>query len=110
MKNVSSTEANIALVQGLYSAFFKGDLASVLAGCAPDIDWESIGPRNGYPIFGPRHGTAEVAQFFASLTEAQHFNEFSPKEFLASGDTVVVLGHYAFTVNHNGHEVATDWA
>ena len=110
MKNVSTTEANIALVQGMYSAFFKGDLASVLAACAPDIDWESIGPRKGYPIFGPRHGTAEVEQFFGALTEVHHFSEFSPNEFLASGDTVVVLGHYAFAINRNDRKVAADWA
>ena len=110
MKNVSSTEANIALVQGMYAAFFRGDLASVLAACAPDIDWESIGPRKGYPIFGPRHGTAEVEEFFGSLREVHHFSEFSPNEFLASGDTVVVLGHYAFTINRNDRKVATDWA
>jgi len=110
MKNVSTTEANIALVQGMYAAFFKGDLPNVLAACAPDIDWESIGPRKGYPIFGPRRGTAEVKEFFGSLVEVHHFSEFSPNEFLASGDTVVVLGHYAFTINRNDRKVATNWA
>jgi steroid delta-isomerase-like uncharacterized protein len=110
MKNVSTTEANIALVQGMYSAFFKRDLASIIATCTPDIDWESIGPRNGYPIFGPRHGTGEVEQFFHTLAEVHQFNEFSPQEFLAAGDIVVVLGHYAFTINHNGRKVASDWA
>jgi steroid delta-isomerase-like uncharacterized protein len=110
MKNFANAEANIALVQGLYSAFFKRDLASIIAACAPDVEWESIGPRDAYPIFGPRHGIAAVEQFFRTLAEVHHFNEFSPQEFLASGDMVVVLGHYAFTISHNGRKVASDWA
>ena len=110
MKTVSTAEANIALVQSMYTAFFKRDLASIFAACTPDIDWESIGPRKGYPIFGPRRGVGEVEQFFQTLAEVHQFSEFSPKEFLASGETVVVLGHYAFTISHNRRVVASDWA
>src|SRR5579871_143294 len=110
MKNVSTAEANIALVQRMYTAFFKRDIASIIAACTPDIDWESIGPRSGYPIFGPRRGVGEVEQFFQTLAEVHQFSEFSPKEFLGSGETVVVLGHYALTISHNRRVVASDWA
>ena len=110
MKTVSTAEANIALVQSMYTAFFKRDLASIFAACTPDIDWESIGPRKGYPNLGPRRGVGEVEQFFQTLAEVHQFSEFSPKEFLASGETVVVLGHYAFTISHNRRVVASDWA
>jgi len=77
--------------------------------CAPDIDWESIGPRKDFPLFGPRNGPAEVAQFFHDLPNIHEFSEFAPREFLARRHTVVALGHYAFTFNHNGRKVATDW-
>jgi steroid delta-isomerase-like uncharacterized protein len=110
MKNVGTTEANIALVQNIYAAFGRGDIPAVMAMCAPDIDWDSIGPRKDFPLFGPRRGIAEVERFFRALPEVHQFSEFSPDEFLAGGDTVVALGHYAFTINRNGRKVATDWA
>jgi steroid delta-isomerase-like uncharacterized protein len=110
MKNVGSAEANVALVREVYAAFGRGDIATVLAHCAPDIDWDSIGPRKDFPLFGPRHGRSEVEGFFREIPRLYQFTEFAPREFMASGETVVALGHYAFTVHHNGHKVATDWA
>jgi uncharacterized protein len=110
MKNVSAGEGNIALAQNMYAAYFHGDLPAIMAALAPDIDWESIGPRSGYPIFGPRSGVAEVEQLFRQLQDVHEFTEFSPRTFLAGGDEVAVLGHYAFTIRKNGRKVASDWA
>jgi steroid delta-isomerase-like uncharacterized protein len=110
MKNVSSTEANVALVRSMYAAFGRGDIAAIVAACSPDIDWEVVGAAEDFPLFGARHGSAGVEGFFRQLPEVHRFTEFSPENFAAGGDTVVALGHYSFAFNHNGRKVATEWA
>jgi len=110
MKNVSSNEANVALVKSMYAALGRGDIPSILAMCSPDIDWEVIGPAKDFPLLGARRGRAGVEKFFRDLPEVHTFTEFSPENFIAGGDTVVVLGHYSFTFNRNSRHVATEWA
>ena len=110
MKPVNATEANIALVQAMYAAFFSGDMDTIVNSMTPDVDWQSIGPAKDFPLFAPRHGAAEVVRFFEDLKESLTFTEFSPREFVASGNTVVCLGHYAMTFNRSGRKAATDWA
>ena len=109
MKTVSTTEANIALAQSVYAAYGRGDMAAMFDLMAPDIDWESIGPRKDYPLFGPRLGKAEAEGFFHLMPTLHQFSEFSPNEFLAGGDKVAVLGHYALTMNRSGRKMASDW-
>ena len=55
------SNANVALVQGLYAAFGRGDVADIIAGLAPDVHWESGGRRSDFPTFGPRKGPSRGA-------------------------------------------------
>jgi steroid delta-isomerase-like uncharacterized protein len=110
MKNVSSTEANVGLVQSMYAAFGRGDIGAVVEFCAPGVDWEVIGPARKLSLFGARRGTTEVEGYFRLADETYTFTEFSPENFIAGGDTVVALGHYSFTFKHNGRNVATEFA
>ena len=54
------TAANIAHVQSMYAAFGRGDIASLLAGCTPDINWQTVGRQKDFPTLGPRKGIAQV--------------------------------------------------
>jgi uncharacterized protein len=105
------TEAqNTALVQDMYAAFGRGDIASLLDGCADDITWIGVygcGPQ--VPFSGEKHGKAEVAAFFKSVAETEKFSVFDPKQFIATGDTVVCLGHYTATT-HIGKQFDGDFA
>ena len=38
-----------------------------------------------------------VAEFFKQVAENINFSRFEPKEFIATGDKVVALGHYTAT-------------
>ena len=46
------------------------------------------------PTAGERHGKAEVGEFFKLVAQHINFSSFEPKEFIATGDKVVALGHY----------------
>lgn len=103
------TNANITMVQGLYAAFGRGDVAGILAGLTPDIDWQTLGPAKDYPIFGQRKGKAAVQEFFAQVAATEDFSEFAPRDFHAAGDKVFVLGSYAGKIKKTGKPFACEW-
>ena len=51
-----------------------------------------------------------MGQFFASLVDTQEVQHFDPREFIAQGDKVVALGHYAWRVKSSGREFGGDFA
>jgi ketosteroid isomerase-like protein len=102
-------QANISMVQNMYAAFGRGDIATLLEGMALDIDWRVNGPRGVYPSIGRWQGRAQVKEFFRLVAETETFSDFSPRSFHASDDRVFVLGHYVFKLNKNGRTVASDW-
>ena len=103
------SEANIATVQSLYAAFGRGEMQTLLDGCAPDVTWECGGRGGDFPVFGVRTGVAGVADFFRTVAEVLDFSEFSPREFYADKDKVFVFGHFAMTMKRNGRKVDADW-
>ena len=103
------SNANITLVQGLYAAFGRGDVAGILVGLTPDIDWQTLGPPKDYPTFGQRKGKAAVQEFFAQVATTEEFSEFSPREFYAADDKVFALGSYAGKITKTGKTFACEW-
>jgi ketosteroid isomerase-like protein len=103
------SQANIATVQNLYAAFSRGDIDTIIDACLPDVEWESGGRKEDFPVFGARKGKAEVQDFFRIVAETQDFDEFSPRDFYADRDKVFVLGRYALTLKKNGQKAASDW-
>ncbi len=93
------TEAqNTALIKGMYAAFGRGDIATLVENCADDVVWIGVygcGPQVVHT--GERRGKAAVADFFKQVAESVKFETFEPKDFIATGDIVVTLGHYTGT-------------
>ena len=105
------SEANITAVQSLYAAFSRGDMATLLNGCTPDVDWESGGRgehNEGFPVFGQRKGPEAVQNFFETVAATLDFNQFTPREFYSDKDKVFVLGHYAMTMKKSKRSTAAD--
>jgi uncharacterized protein len=89
---------NTKVVQDAYAAFAKGDMPSLLAQFADDIVWTAVyGTDSHVPVSGERRGKAAVAEFFKQVAANVNFSRFEPKQFIATGDTVVALGHYTAT-------------
>ena len=87
-----TTQANVAFVQKAYADFLAGDISSILAALTDDIEW--ITPGKGVATEGVRHGKAEVAKFFEAVAATWKFTAFQPREYIASDDTVAVIGSY----------------
>jgi ketosteroid isomerase-like protein len=103
------SQADVALIQSLYAAFGRGDIATIIAALAPDVEWRLNGSRSDHPLLGTWTGAKGVQSFFEELAQLQDFSEFSPREFLAAGERVFVLGHYAATMRKTGRKAASDW-
>jgi ketosteroid isomerase-like protein len=93
---------NMALVQGVYEAFARGDVASLIATMAQEFRWipaENSPLDRGAPYVGPQEVLQNV--FMRIATEWEGF-EVLPDRFLDAGDTVVMEGRYAGTYKMTG--------
>jgi ketosteroid isomerase-like protein len=104
-----SEEQNTRLVQQAYRDFQNGDIRGVLNSLSEDIEWVTT-RLSGVPVGGTYHGVEEAGQFFSSLGDSQEPRHFEPREFVAQGEKVVALGHYAWHVESTGREWESDFA
>jgi ketosteroid isomerase-like protein len=108
-ENIVSAEENKQLITQGYELFQRGDIDGLLATYADDIEWCSPEMDN-VPFSGSYHGKDEVRQFFTDLSNAMVPLEFAPREMIAEGDKVMVLGHEAWSVRANNRRLEGDWA
>jgi ketosteroid isomerase-like protein len=108
LEPIMNEQQNTELVQQAYAAYGRGAVDDVLACMAADIDWE-IPAVPALAFTGKRQGRDQVAQYFQLAAEQQAVREFTPREFIAGGDKVVVLGHGAWTARETGQDFESDW-
>ncbi|WP_435362140.1 nuclear transport factor 2 family protein [Haloarchaeobius sp. DFWS5] len=97
---------NVEIVRGLYDPFNEGDLETVLAAMADDIEWtEPAGCTSGGTYVGPDEIREKV--FEVSMREFDPF-VVEPERFIDGGDTVVVLG--VFHATTQGTEIESPFA
>ena len=100
---------NTEVVQGTYEAVGRGDIPALLDLLTEDLQWTFQGP-SVMPFAGTRRGREGVAEFFSLVGENLEFQEFEPREFVAQGDTVVVLGFERSLVKSTGRTFKQEWA
>ena len=102
------SEDNLDVVRRGYDAFGRGDINALLELFDEQIHWVTPGPSE-LATSGRRTGRQEVGQFFASVNELFDIQRFEPKEYIAQGDRVVVLGAEAARVRSTGKMLELDW-
>lgn len=102
-------QENIKIVQQAYQNFKTGNIPALLNMVSERVEWR-LPEIDNVPFAGRRRGRDQVAQFFSLVAEAQEVQQFEPQEFIAQGDKVVVLGHYAWRVKKTGRTFKSDWA
>jgi uncharacterized protein len=83
-------QENVRIVKDGYAAFRQGDIQGLLALFAEDIEW--IVPGEGLPLAGTYSGLARVAGFFQKVSEMLEISFTEPREFVAEGNRVLVVG------------------
>lgn len=105
----ASPEAqNVQLVRQAYDAFGRGDIPGLLALLDDKIEWLTPGPAD-LPTAGARRGHAAVAEFFQTLSAVIEMQQFAPKDFIAQGDRVVVVGEDVARVKATGKSLEFQW-
>jgi ketosteroid isomerase-like protein len=108
--STSTNTSNSQTLRGMYDAFARGDVPTVLAGLDPDIVWNEA-EGSAYASGSPYHGPQAVVQgVFMRLGNEWNGYQVKPDKFIDSGDTVVVLGRYAGTFKATGQQIHAPFA
>ena len=104
-----SEQQNIEIVRRGYEAFGHGDMETLLGLFDEQIEWVSSGPSD-LPTAGRRTGRQQVAEFFTVLNDVFEIQRFEPKQFIAQGDQVVVLGEDTSRIKATSKVIEGEWA
>src|SRR5689334_24686333 len=90
-----------AVVHELFAAIQRDDHAAIAASLTDDVEWRVDGPAE-IPYAGVFHGPAEVVRFFDAFTAAVEFEAWAVRQFVAEGNTVVVIGDERWRAKSTG--------
>jgi len=96
---------NVRVVQEIYEAMARGEVAPVLARMTADARWDFNVGSSDVPWHVPAIGPEEIQRFLGGFIEKVTLTAFEPRRFIASGDDVVVDVHLTYTVKRTGKAV-----
>ena len=102
-----SEAANVQLIKELYDRLGKGNLETALGLMTDDVTFVVPGPP-GIGAAGTWRGHNGVRECFARLREAQENQSTDVQEFVAQGNTVVVLLHVIAKARSTGKRFESD--
>jgi uncharacterized protein len=98
-------QTNIELIQSVYEAFARGDVAYIASRVRADARWDFSVTVSDVPWHVPVTGSAEVPRFLAAFVENVQLEAFEPKRFMATESDVIVHLRLAYTVRRTGKRV-----
>jgi uncharacterized protein len=102
-----SIEENIRIVKDFFAAIGSGDKQAMRALSADDIEW--IIPGDDWPLAGVRRGHAGLADLLQTSSETMETSFMEPREFVAQGDRVLVVGFASGKVKATNKTWEDDW-
>jgi ketosteroid isomerase-like protein len=105
----AESDDSVATVKRMFAAFTARDLDALLRTVHPDSRWTYYG-ANPDLSRAEFTGHAKVKRFFERILERLEITAFNTDQFVVQGDTVVVLGSEAGTVNATGQPFRNEWS
>ena len=100
-----SIQENVQIVKDFFAAIGRGDTQGLLALSAEDIEWIIPGE---WPLAGTHRGHAGLADLLQKASETMEtFTE--PREFVAQGDRVLVVGFARGRIIATNRTFEDDW-
>jgi uncharacterized protein len=101
-------DVNIKIIEGVYDAFSRGDVAAILEVVTEDVDWASETTSTALPWYGDHRGKDGVSEFFRNLGSTMEVDEFVPLSYAANDRDVLTVVRFRATLRSNGRRVAMD--
>ena len=101
-----STEKNIQTVKDFFAAIGRGDKEALLALVAEDVEW--IIPGKDWPLAGTYRGHAGLADLLEAASRSIETST-EPREFVAQGDRVLVVGVASGRIKATNKTFEDDW-
>jgi uncharacterized protein len=101
-----SIEKNIQTVKDFFAAIGRGDKEALLALVAEDIEW--IIPGEAWPLAGTYRGHAGLANLLGTASKSIETST-EPREFVAQGDRVLVIGFARGKIKATNKTFEDDW-
>jgi ketosteroid isomerase-like protein len=101
-----SIEKNVQTVKDFFAAIGRGDKEGLLALVAEDLEW--IIPGEDWPLAGTRHGHAGLADLLETASKTMETST-EPREFVAQGPRVLVVGFAKGKVKATNKTFEDDW-
>ena len=99
------SNSHVQIVKDFFAAMRSGDMQALLALSAEDIEW--IIPGEGWPLAGTYRGHAGLADLFEKSEMMETSTE--PREFVAQGDRVLVVGFARGKIIATNKTFEDDW-
>jgi ketosteroid isomerase-like protein len=100
-------EENTQVVKDFFAAIGRGDGQGMMALCSEDIEW--IIPGVDWPLAGTRRGHAGMQDLFSTHDGKVETTFMEPREFVAQGDRVLVIGYAEGTILTTNKRFKDDW-
>ena len=101
-----STEQNVQTVKAFFAAIGRGDRVALKALAADDVEW--IVPGKDWPLAGTRRGHSGLADLLETASRTIETST-EPREFVAQGDRVMVVGFARGRVKATNKTFEDDW-
>ena len=101
-----SIENNIQTVKDFFAAIGRGDKKALEALVAEDIEW--IIPGKNWPLAGTHRGHAGLAHLLETASKSIETST-EPREFIAQGDRVLVVGFARGKIKATNKTFEDDW-
>jgi ketosteroid isomerase-like protein len=101
-----SIEKNVQAVKDFFAAIGSGDREALLALVAEDIEW--IIPGKDWPLAGTYRGRAGLTDLLETASKSIETST-EPREFVAQGDRVLVVGFAKGKIKATNKTFEDDW-
>ncbi len=102
-------QENTKIAGQIYETFNSGDIEGFLNLFSEDVSWHSPQVEN-VPLDTEFKGRDNLAAFLSEIDKYEEFLKIEPKEFIAQGDRVVILGDYLVRSKTTNNQYASDLA
>ena len=98
-------KTSVEIVKNFFAAMRSGDMPALMALCAEDIEW--VIPGEDWPLAGTYRGHTGLADLLQKSEMLETSTE--PREFVAQGDRVMVVGFASGKVIATNKTFEDDW-